>query len=865
MAGDREELEKLIQQRQRVLVFLPNTNELQRFVLSGAFDELSVDYDFTYVVPAADAARMQAAVPHLMNETNTRVLDIPQERFAKWSQVFSLACVRLADRSPSFAIRAGLDTFQPQPAGDTQKSKRTRPAAGGKRFDLRSPAFYAAMPVPVRKVTRRLALELAKVSFLPRRPRRMLSTLASLLDASTTAAQARDVRGFVAEADELLAGLEPLPELVELFDQLRPLFVIIPTSLLDLFCNDVLLACKEEEVACVVLQSGWDNLSSKGIILDMPTLLCTWGPQSSRHANEIQMMPALRVRDVGSPHYEQLRPADSAQIAQVRAGLGVGPGDKLVMFGGSFRQFDETGVLERLDAAIEAGGLGRVKIVYRPHPWRADRQDEDDFFQRTWKHVIFDPDMKDRYVRARQERGYLKREVPMFDMAYLARLLSSVDAVISPMSTLLIEALIMQRPTMAIAFGDGKHTHNPSVTAQMTHFAEIRKSPALVWCDDSARLEADIARLLAPGFVEETAGRRSKLLADIVQLEPGTYSQRLLSCAREAVEPTARKLRALRASRRRGTISHAYGANLIARDYAQVNIVDPEIDGYWMHGWIPAYHNKHTAFIALHKKDGQGAGYDYEGQIRQEKEEVCQWVSRKDQADFLLADGYKHVKAIGLPIAYIGEANVRRIPGSLLVMPPHSHKSHGADDPLAEAYADAIADCKRNFEHIWVCLHEDDLAKRQWVDSFEKRGIGVFPSADQSDPFTLRRLHAILSSFEYVTTNGYGSHIAYAAYCGAKPSIFGPFAEFPRDRIVRTHSVKMFPELVDLAYELCTEKALRAHYQFLFVDPHKAVDLRDWGRAEVGEPNRLSPRELAQEFNWSTMPARKAEPARGAA
>jgi hypothetical protein len=126
----------------------------------------------------------------------------------------------------------------------------------------------------------------------------------------------------------------------------------------------------------------------------------------------------------------------------------------------------------------------------------------------------------------------------------------------------------------------------------------------------------------------------------------------------------------------------------------------------------------------------------------------------------------------------------------------------------------------------------------------------VFPSADQSDPFTLCRLHSILSAFEFVTTNGYGSHIAYAAYCGAKVSIFGPFADFPRDRMARTHAVKMFPELVDVAYALCTEAALRKHYPFLFGEPHKARLRREWGQEEVGFSNRLSPQALAGFFGW---------------
>jgi hypothetical protein len=126
----------------------------------------------------------------------------------------------------------------------------------------------------------------------------------------------------------------------------------------------------------------------------------------------------------------------------------------------------------------------------------------------------------------------------------------------------------------------------------------------------------------------------------------------------------------------------------------------------------------------------------------------------------------------------------------------------------------------------------------------------IFPSADQSDPRTLHRLRRILSSFECVTT--YGSHIAYATYCGARVSIFGPFAEFPRHRMARTHAIKMFPKLVEVGYYLCTEKALRQHYPFLFVEPHKALENREWGRQEVCETNRLAPYELAAAFGWSS-------------
>jgi hypothetical protein len=71
----------------------------------------------------------------------------------------------------------------------------------------------------------------------------------------------------------------------------------------------------------------------------------------------------------------------------------------------------------------------------------------------------------------------------------------------------------------------------------------------------------------------------------------------------------------------------------------------------------------------------------------------------------------------------------------------------------------------------------------------------------------------------------------------------------------------MFPRLLDEAYYLCTERALRTHYPFLFVDPDAAAERREWGAAEVGEPCRPSPREVAELFGWPPVPDAAADAA----
>jgi hypothetical protein len=350
----------------------------------------------------------------------------------------------------------------------------------------------------------------------------------------------------------------------------------------------------------------------------------------------------------------------------------------------------------------------------------------------------------------------------MFDMAYLAVVLSAVDAVISPMSTLLIEALIIDKPTMAVAFGDDKHAYNPAVSAQMTHFQELRMSGIVEWCAEADRFEESCRRLIARSGERNDPELRRKTLDEIVLRDDRSYSRRLDAFARTTLERLARQRRGKRADRRRVSQSHIYHAHLIVKEYCSLPEPRP-IPGHWMHGWLPSYHNVHPLIFATHKKLSGSSESEAERDIAREKETVALWTGREDQAQYLRGQGYARVKAIGLPFAYLPAFEGPRIPGSLLVMPPHAQLTRGPEDPLAEAYAESIASKRNEFSEIWLCLNVEDYRAGQWIESFRKRDIPMLVGAEPGDPMTLHRLKCLLSSFEYVTTNGFGSHIAYAA------------------------------------------------------------------------------------------------------
>ncbi len=813
-------------QRPTVLVFLPNTIELQRFVLSGAFADIGARYHLEYVFQSRDAEAMLSAAPGVVTEENSHRLDIPSDRFKKWVRLFEASCYANAHLSQSFALRH-------QSIKTSFKQRLTR-----RVWDWNT--RYAA---PV----------MERVPYVRRRwgrfSRKAHAAMTSAFDSDATSERQAKQR----EADALLQELTPFEPLAELLDRINPVFCIQPTSLLDEYCNDLLLAAQAYRHSVLLLQSGWDNLSSKGLIHHKPQFLGAWGPQSQDHAKTIQGVSKSCSHSLGAPHYEALRQVPPEERAAFRKQLGASEDETVILFGGSFRQFDETSVLARLDAAISAGKFGRVKVVYRPHPWRADRTDEDNFFERTWDNIVFDPDMVERYRRSKAAKGYLKT-APMYDMPYLARLLSSVDAVMSPMSTLLVESIIMKRPTMAVAFGDDKHAYHPGLSSKMTHFQGLSRSKTLIWCQDEGDFIESARTLSAAAKQPFDEADRERLLQTVVKWDDqrlSTYSSRLAEYCETTVEPSARHLTQKRNTRRRKHISRAYGALGIMRRYANTEDETHDIPGYWMHGWIPEFHNVHPAFIALHKKEGQGADYDYLAQIEQEKREVMQWVARKDQEDYLRGQGYEHVRAIGLPFCYLPEGDLPRVPGSLLVMPPHSHRTHGPADPVAEQLAEMIKAKSSLFSEVVVCLNADDYARNEWRSSFEKRGIKVIVGADQGEGDTLWRLKRMLSRFEYVTTNGYGSHIAYAAAAGAKVSIYGPYAEFPTKLAAGCHAVKMFPELRDPQVEVCGEAAMRAAFPFFFVEPEKAVARADWGWRELGGDLMLKPSEVSDAFGWA--------------
>lgn len=252
-----------------------------------------------------------------------------------------------------------------------------------------------------------------------------------------------------------------------------------------------------------------------------------------------------------------------------------------------------------------------------------------------------------------------------------------------------------------------------------------------------------------------------------------------------------------------------------------------------MHGWVTAHQQVHPVAII-------GDTFATDMRI---------FVARRDEFDFLRVHGYTNVHAIGLPIVYVKQLPFERRPDSLLVMPIHSNAAAKASWTPTK-YAQEIERIREQFREVVVCVNGDSLEGKEVAAAFQGIGVPCVAGARAGDRNALRRMHVLLSSFEYVTTNSFGSHLAYAAYMGAKPSIYGTYVQWSEKDWVNCPLAIRHPEALNPSLDAVGEAAMRKHFGFLFRNPGEAEDRLEWGRQQVGHDNRVTPREMRRLFGW---------------
>lgn len=278
-----------------------------------------------------------------------------------------------------------------------------------------------------------------------------------------------------------------------------------------------------------------------------------------------------------------------------------------------------------------------------------------------------------------------------------------------------------------------------------------------------------------------------------------------------------------------------YGAMSVAAAYCGLKSLPDTMRGNWQHGVNPSFRKP------IHPNMLFGANTFSNEQY---------WVARKDEAAYLRSEEYQNVGAIGMPLVYVPRREVQRRPRSLLVMPAHSLE-HTTHRWRFDEYADEIAAIRSCFSEVVVCVHPSCWKNGYWVDAFRARGFPLLPGARLDDRNALERIFRLLSTFEYVTTNSFGSQITYGRYLGAKLSIFGSYAECQADDYKTDPFYRANPQILDYSLQTLSESSIRKQYADLFCHPIDAKQNIEWGHHEIGADNKVNPSRMREIFGWT--------------
>lgn len=279
-----------------------------------------------------------------------------------------------------------------------------------------------------------------------------------------------------------------------------------------------------------------------------------------------------------------------------------------------------------------------------------------------------------------------------------------------------------------------------------------------------------------------------------------------------------------------------YGANNVLSKYLNVKFIDKKkYNIAYTHGWKPDYFlNSDPRIIYSHSFL---------------KKNHLIFVARESIKKYLISQGYTNVHSIGMPVVYLPEKKYRRIPNSLLIMPSHSLDYTKHNHWKFKEYVEEIKKIKHHFKEVFICIHPSCIKKNYWVNEFKEAGFNnIITGIDIRDINALFRLKKMMESFEFVTTNGFGSHLAYAAFFGAKISIYGSYNEYKKEDFADDPYFINNPEILEKSLELYSENIVKYNYSELFKEPHMATTNTEWGKYEVGFYDKRNKKNLINLF-----------------
>jgi hypothetical protein len=291
------------------------------------------------------------------------------------------------------------------------------------------------------------------------------------------------------------AGVAAMPneDLDRLIEEQAPDLLIHPSVLEGVYINDLVAVSKATDIPLAVIMNSWDNPCTKRAMVGSPDWLLVWGEQTRSHAIEFARMTPERAVMFGAAQFDLYRHPPRIDRAEFCTRHDIDPKDSILLYAGSSKGTDEFSHLMDIEDAIERGDLGCVTVVYRPHPWGGGGKGGNRILDHPWRHVRIESTM--RAYLERLGRGDTSSSFP--DYRDTHDVLSSIDALVSPLSTIILEGALHGKPTLCFLPVEETGARHFQLALPLKHFEDMFNMPDFLVARGRAEFLPGIVTLLS--------------------------------------------------------------------------------------------------------------------------------------------------------------------------------------------------------------------------------------------------------------------------------------------------------------------------------------------------------------------------------
>jgi hypothetical protein len=280
-----------------------------------------------------------------------------------------------------------------------------------------------------------------------------------------------------------------------------------------------LTAARRLDIPAIGYIASWDHPVGKGIVSPYLDAYIVQNETMREDLRRYHGIEPSGVTVTGWPQtdvYHRRRSREAYH--ELLRGLGLPADRPVVLFAGNTPHnapYEGNLVGRLVDWWREAGARDRFSLLFRPHP--------------------YDNKVKERFGVARDLPGAAVQKPSFEDLEDLVTLLQHVDCVVANAGTILLEALVNDRPSVCVTFDEGAPGGRSWADLNLTgeHYRSLLASDAFDRAGNFEELVAAVERALGdPG---DLRAERQRVAREVVGEIDGRAAERVVAAIESAV------------------------------------------------------------------------------------------------------------------------------------------------------------------------------------------------------------------------------------------------------------------------------------------------------------------------------------------